>query len=520
MAKFNTPTQARARTGTSPLTTTQTYARNHNGGVGATRDAKSELFLAVVSEFGGEETFYESGQNRLDRIAKLTREIAIADPEWVVGLVGWLRNEGNMRSASIILALNAAKALNEAGVPGVRTLVSNAIRRADEPGEALAFWFSNFGRKLPIGVKRGIADGAVRTYNEYSLGKYDGGDNKGFSFADVIKLTHPTPKDARQEALFKFAMDRRYNSDAQPSELLTGLAKRAEILGLAPQEKRDLILSPDASERLKEAGLTWENVGSSFGKGGLDAKAWEALIPTMGYMALLRNLRNFEDAGVNEAALAVVANRLADPEEVAKSRQLPFRFLSAIRAVRGLRFAHPLEVALNHSLSNVPTLKGRTLILVDRSGSMFGRVSEKSGLNWADTAALFGTALAMRAENADLVQFGNSAYRVDFHRAGSVLQTVNSFGSLGGTYTADAIRRSFNGHDRIVILTDDQHYGASPYDVVPQSTPLYVWNFVGYRYGSGVAGKNRLYMGGLTDKSFSTINIVESGRDAKWPWEG
>lgn len=519
MAKFNTPTQARARMGFSPINTTQTFALNHNGGIGATRDAKSELFLAVVSEFGGEETFYESGKNRLDRIAKLTREIAVADPAWVEGLVGWLRGEGNMRSASIILAMNAAKALNEAGIPGVRKIVSNALLRADEPGEALAFWFSNFGRKLPIGVKRGIADGAVKTYNEYSLGKYDGGDNKGFSFADVIKLTHPTPKDARQEALFKFAMDRRYNSDAQPAEILGQLNRRAEFLALPTNEKRAFVTGPDGAQRLKDAGLTWENVGSTSGKGGLDAKAWEALIPTMGYMALLRNLRNFEDAGVNEAALAVVANRLADPEEVAKSRQLPFRFLSAIRAVRGFRFAHQLETALNHSLSNVPALKGNSLILVDRSGSMFGPVSQKSGLNWADTAALFGTALAMRAEKADLVAFGTYSNKVSFHRAGSVLQTVNSFGSLGGTYTAQAIKDHLTkDHDRLIILTDDQHYGQSPYDVVSDRTPLYVWNFVGYRYGSGPAGKNRLYMGGLSDKSFSTINIVESGRDAKWPW--
>src|SRR3712207_7767035 len=52
-----------------------------------------------------------------------------------------------------------------------------------------------------------------------------------------------------------------------------------------------------------------------------------ALAPTMGYMALLRNLRNFDEAGMPDEVAAVVAARLGDPDEVARSRQLPYRFL-------------------------------------------------------------------------------------------------------------------------------------------------------------------------------------------------
>lgn len=92
-----------------------------------------------------------------------------------------------------------------------------------------------------------------------------------------------------------------------------------------------------------------------------------------------------------------MAVKLADHEVIARSRMFPFRFLAAHKAAPSLRWAWPLEQALNHSLANVPALKGRTLILVDRSGSMFGAISEKSGLNRADSAAVFGTALALRA---------------------------------------------------------------------------------------------------------------------------
>src|SRR5690606_10014458 len=112
--------------------------------------------------------------------------------------------------------------------------------------------------------------------------------------------------------------------------------------------------------------------------------------------------------------------------------------------------------ALNHSLANVPVLDGRTLILVDRSGSMFDSVSQRSGLNRADSAAIFGTALAMRAASADLVEFGWSHRPVPFERGESLLKVLERFGNLGGTNTAAAVRAHYQDHDRVVVITDEQ----------------------------------------------------------------
>lgn len=135
----------------------------------------------------------------------------------------------------------------------------------------------------------------------------------------------------------------------------------------------------------------------------MDAAVWEAVIPSMGPMALLRNLRNFDAAGVCDEVAARVAARLSDPAEVARSRQFPFRYLAARRHAPSPRWALPLEQALDHALANVPRLTGRTLILVDRSDSMFwDTLSERSRLTRADAAALFGAATALRAEQADL----------------------------------------------------------------------------------------------------------------------
>lgn len=521
MSKFNN-TAVRSARGTGFINSEAAASGTaYNGAPGFARDEKSELFLLGVSNFVSESTFYEGSGARDSRFATLSRTVAVADLAWMVNFVSWLRREANMRSAALVAALEGAKGLLDAGQSGGRRLVAAAILRADEPGEAIAYWHSRFGRRIPQPVKRGIADGAVATYNEYSVGKYDT-SSKSFRFADVIQLTHPTPKDDRQSALFKFALDRRYDSSAQAPASLSVLTARKELLSLSGAEIRTLANSGNLEARLKGVGLTWEVLSGAI-EGGMDAKAWEAVIPSMGYMALLRNLRSFQEKDVDRAVLKKVAETLANPENVAKSRQLPMRFLSAYRAVSNSNFfGQALEDALEASLQNVPSLSGRTLILVDRSGSMFWNQSERSDLNFADSAALFGSALAVRAENATLVEFGTTSGEIAFRKYDSVLKMIDRFGDLGGTATAAAVRRHYDSHDRVVILTDEQAdggYGGTPGNYIPDNVPLYNFNLVGYKYGSEASGPNRYTFGGLTDASFKTIEYVERSRNAAWPWE-
>ena len=130
---------------------------------------------------------------------------------------------------------------------------------------------------------------------------------------------------------------------------------------------------------------------------------------------------------------AEVARRISDPDEVARSRQFPFRYLAAHRNAPSPRWGKSLASALDHSLANVPALPGRTLVLVDRSGSMFDLPSADTALNRADSAAIFGTALAVRAEQADLIEFGTDSGRIEFGPDESVLRVLDRFHSLGGT---------------------------------------------------------------------------------------
>ncbi|MFF4886531.1 TROVE domain-containing protein [Streptomyces nigra] len=525
MARFNT--RAAKAQPTSRVTSTGRVLRTFEGGRGRERDARSELFLLAVANFVSQKTFYESGADRDDRFAALVRELAVSDPEWTAGLLGWLRTEGNLRTAALVGAAEYVKARLDAGAcdgPANRRVVDSVLRRPDEPGELLAYWTATYGRNVPKPVKRGIADAVRRLYSGKSLLKYDTA-SKGYRFGDILNLTHAAPDPAKpwQGELFRYALDRRHHPEtAVPPVSDAVLTAHRELMAVPVGQRRALVTSEGGAERLAAAGMTWEALAGWL-QGPMDKAAWEAVIPSMGVMALVRNLRNFDEAGVSDEVAARVAARISDPAEVARSRQFPFRYLAAHRHAPSLRWAYPLEQALGHSLANVPALPGRTLILVDRSGSMFwSRLSDRSELNRADAAAIFGTALALRARKADLVEFGSTSAAVPFRAGESVLKILGRFGDLGGTDTTGAVRAHYRRHDRVLIVTDEQyapsHHG-DPTEQVPADVPVYTWNLAGYRAGHGPSGTgNRHTFGGLSDAAFRMVPLLESARDADWPW--
>jgi hypothetical protein len=559
MSRFNTRSTRPAVH--SPVTTTGERTLTHQGGAGHLRDARSELFLLAVSNFVGQDSFYEKGGDRDDRYTQLVRQLAVEDPAWTVGLLGWLRGEGNMRTAAIVGAAEFVKARLE-GDKGTdpagwnretaadastnggwnRRVIDVVLQRPDEPGELLGYWTSKYGRKLPKPVKRGIADAVQRLYNGKSLLKYDTA-SKGYRFGDILNLVHAAPDPGKpwQGELFQYALDRRHHADtAVPPESNRTLTAHRELMALPVAERRAVVTAADGAERLAAAGVTWEALAGWL-QGPMDKAAWEAVVPSMGVMALARNLRNFDEAGVSDAVAAQVCARFVDPEQVAKSRMFPFRWWAAYKHAPSLRWAHALEQALTHSLANVPSLSGRTLILVDRSPSMFPgygfSTPNASDIPLAEQAAVFGSALAMRAENATLVEFGGSSKTIDVPKGGSVLKLIEQYSRNDGTDIPSAIKQHFDllRHNRIVIVTDEQtrpgwlpsnmeRYGGMREtaidDLVPTTVPVYMWNMAGYKPGampSGSAGRHTF--GGLTDHAFRMIPLLEAGRDATWPWE-
>ena len=184
-------------------------------------------------------------------------------------------------------------------------------------------------------------------FDEYQLAKYSRGD-KGdkVKLRDVLRLIHPNPADNKKEPM----------ASAIYKSILDGTIK-----------------VPD----------TWEVALS----GGADKhETFERLIREnkLGYLALLRNLRNMVQAGVDPA---LIQQALLEGNA---SRVLPFRFVAAARAVPQLE---PLiDKALLKRIESMESLSGSTVVLVDVSGSMVGtRLSAKSDLDRLDAAAVLAS---------------------------------------------------------------------------------------------------------------------------------
>jgi hypothetical protein len=514
------------------------------GGAGFSRDPRSELFLLAVTNMVGEGTFYERSRDRDRRFATLVGQVAREDPAWIAGFVPFLRDQMQLRSASVVMAAEFARArttkdgasdeaaagrptakgstASAAGAPTTRSVVASALSRADEPAEMLAYWHQTHGRRLPQPVKRGVADAVGRLYTERAALKYDG-QSRAYRMGDVVDLVHPDPTDDAQSALFKLLLDRRHEREgiAVDAARLPIVAARAELEAMPIDDRRALLDAADVGDRFRRAGVTWEWL-SGWLNGPMDAKAWEAVIPSMGYMALLRNLRNFDDAGIGAASRDAVVARLTDPDEVRRSRQLPLRFFSAWKSLATLHWGPSLERALELSLTNVPALPGKTLVLVDVSGSMASAMSNGSAAQRWELAALFGAAIATRAAQADVVAFQSIATPVKLKKGHSVLRAIETFKPLvgGGTDTFRALRQTFKGHDRVVILTDEQAFldarsGAVPAEEI--TAPIYTFNLAGYRAGHLPSGGHRRYtFGGLSDRGFAAIALLERGRDLDW----
>jgi hypothetical protein len=288
-----------------------------------------------------------------------------------------------------------------------------------------------------------------------------------------------------------------------------------------------------------------------------DREQWELLIPEMGYMALLRNLRNFDNSGIKDSLANKIAQKISDPDEVAKSKQLPFRFYSAWMNTQTGKWKNALAKGLDHSLQNIPKLDGSTEVLVDVSGSMHMALSDNRyrgpgrktrNINTlreedlpsqvptrAGAAALFGVALAVRNPGSvDLWGFADKQALATGLSGVSTLTAMERFlnGAArqcgGGTMIEKAVRDTYNGQDRVIVLTDEQsmptdnpgYYQQDVTQFIPDGKHVYGFNLAGYENSAiDYTDPYKHCLGGLTDHTFGAIPLIEAGVGQTWPWE-
>lgn len=413
---------------------------NYMGKKAYKQTAKEELIFAVLTTFM-ENSYYESNNERLGRIKTLVAEIAKKDPEFVAKLAIYARTTFHMRSVFPVLVGELSKV--HKGDSTVRKAIAKGTTRLDDVTELVAYLGAE---NLSTRVKKGINQ-ALNKFDYYQFAKYRG-EGKKVSLVDVVNLTHPkanNPKTA--EAL---------------SALVKGTLKNVD---------------------------TWESKKSA---GGSTSEVFNELLndDKLGYMALLRNLRNIAQSG-DKDLIEKAAAKIRDEQAVLKSKQLPFRFLSAYEALAGAEtkstkktltfekdvdgaalLQKAVEDALLVSIKNIPLLSGRTLILSDNSGSMGGDsggsslTSAYSQRTTANIANLFATLYWMRADNTSVGLFGDTLLAPKMDRSKGVMENykivAETGGQVGGGTEAgifDAMKiliKTKDIVDRIVIFSDCQ----------------------------------------------------------------
>lgn len=401
----------------------------HEGARASIISPEQELERSVMACMLFEDEFYESGEKISDRIISLVKQVSLKNPSFVLGLAIRAKNDMKLRHVPLHLAVS----LFLAGVKGCNlgAVISHLIQRPDEIPEILALlWKYAPKARVPKQFRRGLAS-AFNKFSEYQFAKYD--RDNAVKLRDALFLSHAKPKDEEQARIFKAIVDR-------------------------------TLKTPD----------TWEVELS----GGKDKKeTFERLMTEkkLGGLAFLRNLRNMQQSGVNESLIRGYF------EAANFERVLPFRFIAAANHAPLLEAE--LEQAMFKCLAGMPKLRGKTILLVDNSGSMYGtKISAKSDLDRSDAACALAILLKEICEDSVILGFSQEAVVVPNRRGFALKDSIQRSTAHGGTDIREAVHSaSMYKHDRIIVITDEQSQTSV-------SDPLglgYFINVASYEHGIG-----------------------------------
>jgi hypothetical protein len=396
------------------------------------RHISNELQLrrSILACLLWEDQFYEDGVEIAGRIAELVPKV---EPERVAALAIEARERMKLRHAPLLLVREMARHKTHRGL--VAETLERVIQRPDELCEFVAIYWKDGRVPLSGQVKKGLA-AAFPKFDEYQLAKYDRGGP--IKLRDVLFLSHAKPRDDQQAGVWK--------------KLIWGR-----------------LAVPD----------TWEVALSAAGadNGVSKREAWTRLLTEnkLGALALLRNLRNLREAGVDEKLV------LSALEAMNTQRVLPLRFLAAARYAP--QWEPALEAAMLKCVAEQPKLAGRTVLLIDISGSMMAPLSRRSEMLRTDAA--YGLAVLLReiGERVAVYSFSDDLVEVPGRRGFALRDAIDASQRHNGTYLGKAVEQlnKAERYDRLIVITDEQAHDTVPN---PQGKG-YVINVASYKNGVG-----------------------------------
>lgn len=497
MSKFNTTVKE------------ESQVLNHEGAESFKLSPEMELYTAVVTSSLSNK-FYETAEEQINRMSAL---ISKCDHKFVAQLAVYARTEMNLRSIPLFLVVELAKL--HSGDNLVSRTIEKVVLRADEIMEILICYqwrnkkegikkLARLSHQVQVGLQQ-----AFNRFDEYQFAKYDR-DNLEVKLRDALFLVHPKAKDDAQQELFNKIVNK---------TLQTPYTWETELSALG-QEKYE-----DAEAKKAAFAEKWTEIIAS-GK--------------LGYMALLRNLRNILEADVDDNTIKDAAERIGNAHEVLKSKQFPFRYLSAYRELKGNSngkvsvVIDALEDAIQASAQNIKgfTKDTHALIACDVSGSMYSSVSARSSVKNYDIGLVLAMLLRNRCENVVTGIFGDTWKLVNMPSKsilGNVDQMYNYANEVGystnGYKVIEYLRTNNIKMDKVMMFTDCQmwnSYGSNQtiksewikYKEIAPEAHLYLFDLAGYGHAPlEMPSKDVTLIAGWSDRVFDMLDSIEHGAD-------
>ena len=322
-----------------------------------------------------ESGFYEDNFWMEEQIKHLTEEIINTYGAGYAAKVAiFSRDVLGMRSVSQFVAAM----LNGYTFEGKRAFYARFFTRPDDVAEVFAI-LENYDWKRSHALIRGAAD-YISSLNAYTLGKYKLA-RKNYNMYDIVNITH---------------------------------AHSAAI----DQLKNGTLENPD----------TWEVAISANMSDEEREQEWIRLVREgkLGYMALLRNLRNIGEAygaqfkNLDDPCAFVdeVCAQLTNEQKIRGSKVFPYRIYTAYRHLHEGFFINgyyvewvssALEKAFVVATDNVPAFEGRNVVVLDVSASMEQSISQYSAVSVLEASACQALIMILRNPDTAVIKFGAKA---------------------------------------------------------------------------------------------------------------
>lgn len=440
--------------------------RTHEGAIASQISSINELRRSVLACLLWEDTFYENGQSIAERIVKNALTV---DPFDLASLAIEARQKFHLRHVPLLLLTCLFK--TGKGIPFLtRNTIESVVSRPDEMAELISIYWKDGKKPIPYSVHKGLRQ-ASQKFDTYQLNKWDrDGDIK---LRDVVFLSHINFPDIERASLVANIVNKSFFPEATKG-------------GFSP--RRELSLDGEPRPPTPE---TWEALIAAAGSNRQVRKdIWEDLLKRnlqrasggFGYLAVLRNLRNMAEDGVNNQLIENVLEA-----RIGAKRVLPFRFIQAAKITP--QFFRALDNALKGCVVSQEGLSGTTAVCVDCSGSMQMPISSQSQVTRHEAAAAIAGCINGRTR---LVAFGQLAKEVPPIQGLGILHALGmaNVGHATNAHLAiDLVNNMKPLPDRVIVITDEQVTQALP---KPLHMKGYIINVAAYQNGIGYGDYTKL----------------------------